>query len=146
MRFPYTQIGSSIPARPYLRISLRHGFFTTDPMYALVDSGSDYSLFPYEIASRVLKIDLQNPPAEQWVFYGTSGLKQFGYLAEVEIAIFGSKGETAHCSTKVAFCPDFQFPGGPLLGQKGFFSNFKVTFAQRENCFEIEPYQLEMAL
>ena len=141
MRFPYTRTLGNTALRPYLEIFLRNGFHTSQYLFGLVDSGADYSLFPYEFA-RLLRIDLSN--ARIWNFSGTTGKPQFAYLAKVEINILGEdSSETKfQISAEVGFCPDFGFAGGVLLGQQGFFSEFKITFNQPYGFFEIEPYQL----
>jgi len=140
MRYPYTRIGSSFPLRPYLQVILRNGFATTPLLYGLVDSGADYSIFPYDLA-KYLKLDLSN--AAIWNFQGTTGKAQFAYLASVEVNILNENSTATdfQFSARVGFCEDFEFGGGVLLGQDGFMSEFKTTFNQRENFFEIEPYQ-----
>lgn len=47
-------------------------------------------------------------------------------------------------SAQIGFCDDFKFGGGVLLGQNGFMSEFKTTFNQRENFFEITPFQMAL--
>jgi len=143
VRYPYTRTGRSTALRPYLEIFLRNGFYTSQYLFGLIDSGADYSLFPYELA-KLLKIDLSD--AKIWNFSGTTGKPQLAYLARVEINILGDdNSETKfRVSADVGFCPDFGFAGGALLGQQGFFSEFKTTFNQPYNFFEIEPYQLAL--
>lgn len=141
MRYPYTRLAPWVPLRPYLRIFLRNGYATTPSLYGLVDSGADYSIFPYDLARQYLKLGLNN--AETWTFEGTTGKPQIAYLALVEINILNNDSTAAdfQFSAKVAFCPDFKFGGGILLGQSGFLSEFKTTFNHRETFFEIEPFQ-----
>lgn len=71
---------------------------------------------------------------------------QVAYLATVEVNILSPDGpKTDHqFSAKVGFCDDFKFGGGVLLGQDGFFSQFKTIFNQPENYFEIEPFQMPL--
>ena len=113
-------------------------------MYGLVDSGSDYSIFPYDLGAKTLKLDLGN--AEIWTFQGTTGKTQIAYLTTVEINVLGDStlGTEFQFAAKVAFCADFKFGGGVLLGQEGFMSLFKTTFSQPQNFFEIEPFQPEL--
>jgi hypothetical protein len=144
MRYPYTRLGPTVPLRPYLKITLRNGFSTTPPIYGLVDSGADYSIFPSEFAKTYLKLDLAD--AIPWHFQGTTGRPQIALLATVEVNILNETG-TANdfqFSAKVGFCDDFKFGGGVLLGQNGFMSEFKTTFNQPENYFEIEPFQMSL--
>jgi hypothetical protein len=141
MRYPYTRIAWNVPLRPYLQVSLRNGFHTTSPVYALVDSGADYSIFPYDLATTYLKLDLNH--AEQWAFQGTTGEEQVAYLTTVELNILNADKTRSdfQFSTKIGFCPSFKFAGGVLLGQQGFMSLFKTTFNQPEDYFEIEEFQ-----
>jgi hypothetical protein len=144
MRYPYTRLGPSIPLRPYLKIVLRNGSATTPLIYGLVDSGADYSIFPSDVAKTYLKLDLST--ATPWHFQGTTGRPQIALLAAVEVNILNEAG-TANdfqFTANVGFCDDFKFGGGVLLGQNGFMSEFKTTFNQRENFFEIEPFQMAL--
>jgi hypothetical protein len=84
MRYPYTRLGPSVPLRPYLKITLRNGFSTTPPLYGLVDSGADYSIFPSEFAKTYLKLDLAN--AIPWHFQGTTGRRQASLLSWKKLA------------------------------------------------------------
>src|SRR3989442_13846433 len=125
MRCVYTRIARSVPLRPYLKIFLRNQFSTTSIMYGLVDSCADYSIFPYDLGVRTLRLDLRN--SEIWNFQGTTGKTQIAYLATVEVNVLGDSSiETKfQFAAKVGFCEDFKFGGGVLLGQDGFMSLFK---------------------
>jgi hypothetical protein len=106
---------------------------------ALVDSGADYPIFPMEVATDDLKLDLASMPV--WKFSGTTGKVQEARLAEVSLAIL-EENDCDHAfdlTVTCAFCRDFKFAGGCLLGQVGFFSKFKTLFDQPKNCFEITP-------
>ena len=118
MRYPYTRIGPTVPLRPYLRIFLRNQYFTTPPLYGLVDSGADYSIFPYALATEYLKLDLAK--SEIWRFQGTTGITQYAWLATVEINIMAENKTDIDFQFKaqVGFCQDFRFGGGVLLGHK----------------------------
>jgi len=139
MRFPYTRIDASLPPRPYLNIFLRSGFATTSPVYGLVDSGADYSIFPASFAE-TLKLNLAD--GKPWNFRGTTGSLQIAYLFPVEMSVWDADNQALafRFETEVSFCDDFKFPGGALLGQAGFLSHFKSTFEQPENFFDLEPY------
>jgi hypothetical protein len=106
---------------------------------ALVDSGADYSIFPTEVADD-LKLDLMKSPI--WKFSGTTGCLQEARLADVSLAILqeNDEGYSFEVKTTCAFCDSFKFAGGVLLGQNGFFSQFKAVFHQPKNSFEIEPH------
>jgi len=105
---------------------------------ALVDSGADYPIFPMEVAMDQLKLDLRNAP--KWLFSGTTGQQQEARLATVGLSILEEDDEShafGEVETICAFCTDFKFAGGCLLGQNGFFSKFKAEFDQPRNRFEI---------
>jgi len=141
--FIYTTAVPNTLPRPYLDIVLRNGYYTTNKLMALVDSGSDYPIFPTEVAEQ-LKLDLTN--ASIWRFSGTTGKIQEAKLAEVFLTVLHENDEgPAFEEVKVtcAFCDDFNF-AGVLLGQNGFFSRFKTTFYQPSNYFEIEPWEASL--
>jgi hypothetical protein len=105
---------------------------------ALVDSGADRPIFDSE-AAEVLALDLSNAPP--WPFSGTTGELQIARLARVSITILKENGvdHAFEMTAECAFCDSFKFSGGALLGQIGFFSQFKATFHQPNNFFELEP-------
>lgn len=140
MFFAYTKALPSTPPRPYLDVILRNGFATTPKLMALVDSGSDYSIFPMEIA-RSLRLDVTSSAV--WHFSGTTGEIQEARLADVSLTIL-MENDVDHAfevRTTCAFCDTFKFAGGLLLGQNGFFSHFRTTFHQPKNFFEIELWE-----
>ena len=84
MIFTYTTAFPNTPPRPYLDVILRNGFYTTNKLVALVDSGADYSIFPNEVAEE-LRLDLGH--ASSWSFSGTTGKLQDAKLAEISLAV-----------------------------------------------------------
>jgi hypothetical protein len=139
VRFPYVTLRNAAP-RPYLNVVLRVGYRTSDIIKALVDSGADYPIFDMEVAKGYLNIDLRD--AELWNFSGTTGEIQQAGLAKVSLTILNPNGidEACEIDTVCGFCDTFNFAGGALLGQKGFFSKFKATFYQPQGYFEIEQF------
>jgi hypothetical protein len=137
--FAYTAIRPTIPLRPYLTVFLRNGYRTTTHVMALVDSGSDYCIFPDDLASQ-LGLDLMK--AERRFIHGISGVQQEARLARVSLGVLDPGQDRAfdEVSINCAFCTDFKF-GSPLLGQSGFFSNFVTTFHQPKRWFEVEPFE-----
>lgn len=104
---------------------------------ALVDSGADYPIFPMDVASDYLKLDLKK--AESWKFSGTTGRLQTARLAKVWMTVLETNGvKLWEVFTTCAFCDTLEMSGGVLLGQIGFFSCFKTTFHQPEQHFTIE--------
>ena len=137
MKFLYTKAFVFTPPRPYLDIVLRNGFHTAK-LIALVDSGADYPIFPSEVA-RSLGLSLKKAPT--WPFSGTSGKPQEAKLADLSLSVLcenSSDHAFQEVTVKCAFCDDFSLSG--VLGQSGFFSIFKTTFHQPDNCFEIDPW------
>ena len=122
---------------------LRNEFYTTDLLFALVDSGADYAIFPYEFSTQ-LKLDMTT--AIPWKFSGTTGKEQTGYRKDVTVQIL-DLDDVTKCVDEIrmtcAFCEDFDIGGGGLLGQNGFFSLFRTTFHQPSNFFEIDRWQEE---
>jgi hypothetical protein len=105
---------------------------------ALVDSGADFPIFPIEMATHYLKLDLAK--AESKIFSGTTGVSQTARFADVLMTVLKADGTklAEEISTKCGFCDDFKIAGGALLGQVGFFSFFKTTFHQPDQRFIIE--------
>jgi hypothetical protein len=90
----------------------------TTPWYeAIVDSGADVCVFDASIAKR-LGIKLEESGADEMAVLGRRGP---GYPQELKI-IVGSHS----FQTTVLFFEDLPLAG--LLGRKGFFDNFTITF------------------
>ncbi len=111
---------------------------------ALVDSGADFPIFPMEMATHYLQLDLTN--AESKIFSGTTGVSQTARFANVSMTVPKADGTTfgEEICTKCGFCDDFKVAGGALLGQVGFFSFFKTTFHQPDQHFVIEQLPAKM--
>src|SRR3989344_4035923 len=82
MIFEYTKITPSV-SRPlvFVRISLKDNFLLTK---ALIDSGSDYSIFPLDFAYR-LSIPISK--TRRSIFSGFSGEKAVLYLYHVNMFV-----------------------------------------------------------
>jgi hypothetical protein len=139
VRFRYITLPKT-PPRPYLNVVLRNGSKTSDILKALVDSGADHPIFPMEIAEHYLALDLSN--AEPWNFSGTTGDLQSAKLANVSLAVLAPNRTDHFCEVKIvcAFCESFKFSGGALLGQNGFFSEFKIIFHQPDGYFDLDQW------
>lgn len=145
MRYPYIRVDPFLPARPYVSLFLRSGYFTTNTSLGLLDSGADYSIFPVAFGE-MLKVEWAS--GIPWNFKGTTGKLQMAYLHRVEMSVWDPEIQFVafRFDTVVSFCPDFNFPGGALLGQDGFLSHFKTTLQQSENYFDLEPCKPEIAI
>jgi hypothetical protein len=85
----------------------------------LVDSGADLNIFDAEIAE-VIGIELET--GEESPFAGISGEKQTMYIHPVSITVGGWEYQT-----KAGFA-DLPSHAYGIVGQKGFFSFFRITF------------------
>lgn len=135
MRFRYTEIRNQQDPRkpfyrPYLIVRLLSGERHKD-VISLVDSGADVCLFHSDIG-RMLGIELENAP--ELVFQGVSGIREVAYLHRVELVVRGLSAITLD----VGFTNSMA-AGTGLLGQRGFFEQFEITFDLSQNHFEVSP-------
>jgi hypothetical protein len=135
--FTYTTAFSNTPPRPYLDIILRNGFYTTNRLVALVDSGADYCIFPNEVADE-LKLDLAHATA--WSFSGTTGRLQDAKLAEVSLTIL-KENDVDHAFEFKAVCAFVTHSGwlvASFLDRMGFSHtskrpSIKLSIALKSN-------------
>ena len=98
------------------------------PVFALVDSGAAETLLQRQIGEE-LGIDIES--GEKVEFQGVGGVTA-GYRHTVMLRLSGERKE--HEIT-CAFTP---LPGvSALLGVRGFFENYKVTFEKYKNVFSV---------
>jgi hypothetical protein len=133
MRFRYTEIRNhQDPARPfyrpYLIVRLTHGTKHKD-VIALVDSGADLCLFHSDIG-KLIGIDVEK--GSELAFEGVSGAKAKAYLHRINLTVRGMSS----ISLDVGFT-DSMAVGTGLLGQHGFFEQFRVGFELTTQVFEI---------
>jgi hypothetical protein len=98
---------------------------------ALIDSGADFCIFPMGLAGP-LGVTIDKSKAES--FAGISGEPSKAYFSGLTIDIGGWKYETS-----VSFSSDISPRGYGILGQKGFFDLFKVTFDLQKEEIELRP-------
>ncbi len=96
----------------------------------LIDSGADYCIFHAEVAE-VLGIPLTS--GKKMTFYGTSGAAQLAYFHEVQIEAAGWPIDL-YCG----FSSEMQSLPYGLLGQTGFFDQFKIEFDYQNKRIEIK--------
>lgn len=126
MQFPYQEAAPGI-FRPI--VSVRLNFKETFVIYdALIDSGSDRCIFHVEL----IEI-LKTPTGKPVKFRGISGELLHGTKATINLALFNWKFRT-----EVIFSPNLGPMAYGVLGQKGFFDNFKVCFDKPKLLIEIE--------
>ncbi len=133
MRFRYTDIQNHPDPqrpfqRPYLIVRLINGDRHKD-VISLVDSGADVCLFHSDIG-RMLGIEIEAAP--ELAFQGVSGAKEVAYLHRVDLVVSG----LSSIALDVAFTNSMA-AGTGLLGQRGFFEQFRVNFDLSEKFFEI---------
>ena len=120
MKYPYLQErGRFAPIVP-IRLKGKDGWLTVD---AYVDSGATYSTFKSEIAE-ILGIDLDK--AEKVYATVGSGTLITVYLKEVDIEFAGK-----FFKVTLGFSKQLGI-GFNVIGRKGFFENFSITFNEKE--------------
>ena len=98
------------------------------PVFGLIDSGATETLLQREIGEE-LGIDIES--GKRVEFQGIGGIT-FGYRHTVVLRLLGEKNEH---EIECAFTP---LPGIPaLLGERGFFENYKITFEKYKNVFSV---------
>lgn len=109
-------------ARPTIDILLKykHGKMI-GPIKAVIDSGSDYNLFPAEIAD-VLGIKITNGRLKVTEGIGGKTIKTYRHYG-IKMFVEGQSFETS-----IDFSKEISVP---LLGQQGFFDKFKQIAFKR---------------
>lgn len=135
MKFRYQKIPSPDPKQKWLKrpiIDIRvlgpQGGTTVS---ALVDSGADHSLFHIDIAKDI-GIDLNKSNIAY--FRGIEGGRMPTFLERVKIQIIGSDKTTE----LLAGFTDSRTVSA-ILGQEGFFDEYRIKFERDHNLIEITP-------
>jgi hypothetical protein len=130
----------SAVSRPIVGLLLQHNGKQMI-VFALVDSGSDSSIFPSSIAES-LGIPITNSKSSS--FSGSKNEAQMAYFEEVQATILPMDGPNIDPNQEpltfplyAGFCDTLEHVGMGLLGQEGFFSRFTVHFNNAESYFEI---------
>ena len=114
-KFKYIKVDQTY--RPILDITLRNGSSTLK-YGVLVDSGADFNIFHIDVAS-LIGLDLSK--AQDVPFGGIKdGAQCMGKLGLFEIGIDG-----IFFYSWAIFSADISSNGYAIVGQKGFFDNFK---------------------
>ena len=125
---PYRRHGGpDQPKRPWLELYI--GGLPTR-YYGLVDSGSDYSVIPRELARRIgVQYDESKPDEGE-----AAGGQSFTFWeATNQLAIQTEVGGLTFDEAMVADEGDF------ILGRHDFFRRYRVSFNELAQEFEIEP-------
>jgi predicted aspartyl protease len=130
MNFPYTKLPGSPDAtlRPLVPVRFVYKGRTTLPIFAMVDSGADYSYVTGEIAD-LLGIKLnKNKPVRS---FGVDGSPFLSYESAVEIELGGHR-----FAAKVLFA-DKLGAFKVVLGQEDFFYKARIVFERYKWNLEI---------
>ena len=102
-----------------------------EPCAVCLDSGSDHCLFPMSLVPS-LGFDPLDMPSQPISGLGNSG--NIAYFESVEIDL----GNGVHFRTLAGFTKALDGGRMGLLGQVGFFENFRVTFDYTSRRFHID--------
>lgn len=129
MKFDYLQ--ADLWYRPIIPVTLTYQGKQVSYM-ALIDSGADFNIFHKDIAD-ILKIDLSKLKKVTFAGISSNGRQCKGSFVEVNLDVKGMMTKTM-----VLFSNDISDNGYGILGQQGFFNNFKVTFDYASKKIEIK--------
>lgn len=130
MKFPYKSYGSG-RVRPVIPIEIRSGSATVR-YEVLVDSGADINLVPGGIGE-LLGLDIES--GQKSGVGGVTGGTLPYYLHPVTIFV----GGWAY-PVEMGFMPEMPSLGYGVVGQRGFFDLFKVTFDHEHEEIELRPF------
>ena len=121
---------------PMLQVRCMFQTQMTPTIHAVVDSGSPYCLFRTEIAD-FLKIDLTNAPKSS-IGGVIGGPRDDLYFHRLRMQV------ESNWTFEVlgGFMKKLSVP--IILGRKGFFDRFQVTFDQSKNPHEVEITKFEL--
>ncbi|MEK6334676.1 MAG: hypothetical protein AABM67_06980 [Acidobacteriota bacterium] len=91
--------------------------------------GADVCLFHSDIG-RMLGIEIEAAP--ELVFQGISGVREVAYLHRVDLIVRGLHSITVD----VGFTSSMAVGTG-LLGQRGFFEQFRIRFQLEQESFDV---------
>lgn len=118
MKFKYKKYGTGT-LRPVIPIELAHNNISV-PYEVLVDSGADTCIFDAQIAE-ILQLDVKKGKEQKVA--GITGVLESYYSHPVTIVVGGWK-----YTFDVGFLANIGKFGYGVVGQKGFFDIFIVTF------------------
>ena len=135
MKYRYVKLPGASPQRPWssrplLPVRL-YGPSGSIPVHALVDSGADRALF-HESLGQEIGLDVRAGAVEDFV--GIEGKRVPVYLHPIRCSVDGIPGE-------IALVAGFTPSEGvfALLGQEGFFDEFRILFERSRGMFEVAP-------
>lgn len=133
MKYPYWKIapeetGDPWTRRPLVRVTLK-GPRRDMELTALVDSGSDYSLFHTDVAE-ALGIDLT--ACERSSIAGIEHVPALSFLTDVPAHV----DHLAPVTIPIMF---WERQPVSIIGQVGFFDQHRIKFERDHDTFEITP-------
>ena len=127
MVFDYRELAPGI-SRPIIPVRLQYKKIFVI-LEAIIDSGADWCIFDAGLLG-ILKL----PLGPQTKFFGAGKEPLRGFKSKVNLTIIGKDFKA-----DVLFSPDLGRHSYGILGQKGFFDNFKVCFDKSRNQIDINP-------
>lgn len=128
--FRYREPNGPLVRLPLLPVSIRYKQKEV-PVFALVDSGSDLSIFPASL-TKTLGIDMKAGKPEE--ICAISGDPFEMYVHQVHLTVIG----LSSVDILVGFT-ESEGVGSGLLGQRGFFDNYMVRFERYRDQLEVFP-------
>ncbi len=126
MELPYREISRIL--RPIIQVRFHYRqIFVIDE--ALIDSGADWCIFDAGLLE-ILKL----PVARKATFQGIGREKLTGFKSKVSLVVADKDLEI-----DVIFSKDLGPFSYGVLGQKGFFDNFRVCFDKQNKIVDVEP-------
>jgi hypothetical protein len=103
------------------------------PLWGLVDSGADVTLLNASFA-KLFNVDLKK--GKRIPLVGVMEGPEFSaYLHQVNLAVKG----VGSADTLIAFTDVEKYPDLVILGRRGFFEHFIITFEEYKKQIEIRP-------
>ena len=117
-----------VAQRPIILISLNNGGQSTEPFEAMIDTGSDFCVFPSLLLDDLGLSwnELRSAPAMTH-----AGDVEFRYT-EIGASVRGLRDWNLIAGFSIRPCI-------PALGMIGFLDQFKVTFDRKNGYFSIDP-------
>jgi hypothetical protein len=134
MKFKYRKIPDTTNpphtyiSLPLLQVTLFHGSNHHDVL-CLLDSGADECMFHTSIAN-LLGIDVKSGRPK--THFGIAGQSIDSYMHTIQLQV---QGFNERIELEAAFTDANQ---ASLIGQRGFFDNYRVTFEKYRGRFEIK--------
>jgi len=119
-------------SRPVVPIALINGSQRVRNL-ALIDSGADYCIFHAEIGEQI-GIDIDS--GKRLSFFGTGGQEQSAFFHDIKLEVGGHE-----ISCFAGFLRELESLPYGILGQIGFFDNFKITFDYEKEKIELQSVE-----